>query len=60
MKKILKTEGAWHGTCDYVCASYRPPSDRAGPEETPSTIPESAGFVHEDVINKSKSDLDKG
>jgi len=52
-KKILKTEGAWHGTCDYVCASYRPPKDKAGPEKTPRTIPESAGFVHEDMIKNT-------
>ena len=52
-KKILKTEGAWHGTYDYVCASYRPPLDKAGPEKTPHTIPESAGFVHEDIIKNT-------
>jgi len=52
-KKILKTEGAWHGTYDYACASYRPPLDRAGPERAPHTIPESAGFVHEDVIKNT-------
>jgi glutamate-1-semialdehyde 2,1-aminomutase len=52
-KKILKTEGAWHGTYDYVCASYRPPSDKAGPRKTPRTIPESAGFVKEDVIKNT-------
>ncbi len=51
--KILKTEGAWHGTYDYACASYRPPSDKAGPRKTPRTIPESAGFVKEDVIKNT-------
>jgi len=52
-KKVLKTEGGWHGTYDYVCASYRSPLDRAGPEKTPNTIPESAGFVHEDIIRNT-------
>ena len=52
-KKILKTEGGWHGTYDYVCASYRPPLDKAGPAKTPNTIPESTGFIHEDVIKNT-------
>jgi len=52
-KKILKTEGAWHGTYDYVCASYRPPLDKAGPKKTPRTIPESAGFVQGDIIKNT-------
>jgi glutamate-1-semialdehyde 2,1-aminomutase len=52
-KKILKIEGGWHGTYDYVCASYRPPLDKAGPAKTPNTIPESTGFVHEDVIKNT-------
>jgi len=52
-KKILKTEGAWHGTYGYACASYRPPLDKAGPEKTPNTVPESAGFVHEDIIKNT-------
>ena len=52
-KKILKTEGAWHGTYDYACASYRPPLSAAGPEKSPYTVPESAGFVHEDIIKNT-------
>lgn len=52
-KKILKTEGAWHGTYDYVCASYRPPSGKAGPKKTPRTIPESAGFVRDDILRNT-------
>jgi glutamate-1-semialdehyde 2,1-aminomutase len=48
-KKILKTEGAWHGTYDYACASYRPKKDKAGPAKAPHTVPESVGFVREDV-----------
>ena len=52
-KKILKTEGAWHGTYDYVCASYRPPLDKAGPKKTPCTLPESAGFIHGDIIRNT-------
>jgi len=52
-KRIVKTEGAWHGTYDYVCASYRPPLDGAGPEKTPHTVPESAGFVHQDVTKNT-------
>ena len=52
-KKILKTEGAWHGTYDYVCASYRPPLAKAGPKKNPHTIPESAGFVHADIIKNT-------
>ena len=52
-KKILKTEGAWHGTYDYACASYRSPLAKAGPKKTPRTIPESAGFVREDVIKNT-------
>ncbi len=52
-KKILKAEGAWHGTYDYACASYRSPLSKAGPQKTPRTIPESAGFVHEDVIKNT-------
>jgi len=49
-KKILKMEGAWHGTYDYACASYRSPLAKAGPKKSPRTIPESTGFVHEDII----------
>jgi glutamate-1-semialdehyde 2,1-aminomutase len=52
-KKILKTEGAWHGTYDYVCASYRPPLDKAGPRKNPRTLPESAGFIHGDIIRNT-------
>lgn len=52
-KKIIKEEGGWHGNYDYVCASYRPPLDNAGSENTPLTIPESAGFIKEDVINNT-------
>ena len=49
-KNILKMEGAWHGTYDYACASYRSPLAKAGPKKNPRTIPESTGFVHEDII----------
>ena len=52
-KKILKTEGAWHGTYDYVCASYRPKMEKAGPASNPNTIPESAGFVQDDIIKNT-------
>lgn len=52
-KKILKTEGAWHGTYDYACASYRSPLAKAGPKKTPRTIPESTGFVQQDIIKNT-------
>ena len=52
-KKILKAEGAWHGTYDYACASYRSPLAKAGPKKNPRTIPESTGFVHPDIVKNT-------
>ncbi|WP_455364128.1 aspartate aminotransferase family protein [[Eubacterium] cellulosolvens] len=52
-KKIIKTEGAWHGVYDYVCASYRPLLEKAGPADNPHTLPESSGFIKEDIIKNT-------
>jgi glutamate-1-semialdehyde 2,1-aminomutase len=40
---ILKIEGSYHGHHDAVMVSVRPPLDRLGPREEPSSVPFGAG-----------------
>jgi glutamate-1-semialdehyde 2,1-aminomutase len=40
---ILKIEGSYHGHHDAVMVSVRPPPDRLGPREEPSSVPFGAG-----------------
>lgn len=50
---IAKFEGAYHGTHDDVQISVHPPSHLAGPEDRPSSVPDSAGLPaskHEEVL----------
>ena len=51
--KILKFEGHYHGWMDILAVSNRPPIDKAGPFEAPSSHPHSLGIpmgVVDDVI----------
>jgi glutamate-1-semialdehyde 2,1-aminomutase len=45
--KVVKFEGHFHGYHDYLGWSCWPPLDRAGAEETPAVVPESAGIPPE-------------
>ena len=43
-EKIIKFEGGYHGHHDDVLASIQPPRDAMGPNESPATVPASAGI----------------
>jgi glutamate-1-semialdehyde 2,1-aminomutase len=43
---ILKIEGSYHGHHDAVMVSVRPPVDRLGPREEPSSVPFGGGHPH--------------
>jgi glutamate-1-semialdehyde 2,1-aminomutase len=43
-EKIIKFEGGYHGHHDDVLVSVQPPRDSMGPEESPATVPLSAGI----------------
>ena len=43
-EKIIKFEGGYHGHHDDVLVSIQPPRDAMGPNESPATVPASAGI----------------
>lgn len=43
-EKIVKFEGGYHGHHDDVLVSIQPPRDAMGPNESPATVPASAGI----------------
>jgi glutamate-1-semialdehyde 2,1-aminomutase len=43
-EKIVKFEGGYHGHHDDVLVSIQPPRDAMGPNESPTTVPASAGI----------------
>ncbi|MEO6295052.1 MAG: aspartate aminotransferase family protein [Candidatus Limnocylindria bacterium] len=43
-EKIIKFEGGYHGHHDDVLVSIQPPRDLMGPNESPATVPASAGI----------------
>ena len=43
-EKIVKFEGGYHGHHDDVLVSIQPPRELMGPEESPATVPISAGI----------------
>ena len=43
-EKIIKFEGGYHGHHDDVLLSIQPPRDVMGPQESPATVPASAGI----------------
>ena len=43
-EKIIKFEGGYHGHHDDVLVSIQPPRELMGPEESPATVPLSAGI----------------
>jgi len=45
-EKIIKFEGGYHGHHDDVLVSIQPPRDLMGPNESPATVPASAGIPH--------------
>ena len=42
--KVIKIEGCYHGMHDYLLQSVAPDLSEAGPENSPTTIPESKGI----------------
>ena len=43
-EKVIKFEGGYHGHHDDVLVSIQPPRDAMGPNESPATVPASAGI----------------
>jgi glutamate-1-semialdehyde 2,1-aminomutase len=43
-EKIVKFEGGYHGHHDDVLVSIQPPREAMGPDESPATVPASAGI----------------
>ena len=43
-EKVIKFEGHFHGYSDFLNYSWAPPLERAGPAESPTPYPESAGM----------------
>ncbi|MCV0403624.1 MAG: aspartate aminotransferase family protein [Chloroflexi bacterium] len=43
-EKIIKFEGGYHGHHDDVLVSIQPPRDAMGPDDSPATVPASAGI----------------
>ncbi|MEY3806134.1 MAG: hypothetical protein RIR69_946 [Actinomycetota bacterium] len=43
--KIVKVEGGYHGHHDEVMISMKPPIDAAGPADTPTPVPATAGIT---------------
>ncbi len=43
-EKVIKFEGGYHGHHDDVLVSIQPPREVMGPEESPATVPASAGI----------------
>lgn len=50
-KKIIKFEGAYHGSATDVFVSQEPSLDVAGSYEAPNVVPESAGIPEESYTN---------
>jgi glutamate-1-semialdehyde 2,1-aminomutase len=58
-RKIAKFEGGFHGSHELAQVSVNPPLEKAGPRETPHSIPSSAGIPSdwaEDVITMPFND----
>ena len=51
-EKIIKIEGAYNGWCDDVCVSYHPELKLAGPENSPTPVPNSGG-LRRDVVKET-------
>jgi len=49
--KIVKMEGAYHGSLDDLLVSLKPPLDEAGPREAPNPVPHSAGIPKDTIKN---------
>lgn len=50
-KKILKFEGCYHGSHDYLLVSVKPTKFKAGHYLTPNSVPGSQGVIEEAVKN---------
>ena len=49
--KIVKVEGGFHGHHDEVLISNKPPLDRAGPPDSPNSVPQSGGITRGTVAD---------